>query len=503
MKRRGFLLASAGLIAGCGGGAPSIPRSAPGLKLDIAWPARTRALDAPAGALSAVVTVESVAGGGTSYPAIDRQFTAPGYTQNWTSPTPVATGIVRLVVTFYAERGGRGSVLATAAKTVVIAADGTGAGTIAVEGKVASIEVDGSASVRAGDSVTYSLAAKDAAGNALAIGIGAATFSLESGATVLSLAADGVATALAVGSASLKATLGDKTSAAFAVAITAPSGAKAILASGQTVEAGKTKQLVASVIDAAGNTVAVDPSLVSFAVTAGSDVLDVDNSGNATGKRVGQATVKYTAGEFTATATVSVTADVRVTVEPGQSVRVGESKTLVFTATDLAGNPLSLGTDGVAFALISGGSALQLSTSGAITGLAPGVGVVKATVSGVESAAESVFVGDVVTSGTGLKSIEILEGTGAAAVAGGTVTVHYTGWLLDGTKFDSSVDRGAPAQFSLNNLIEGWKEGIPGMKAGGKRLLVIPSALGYGERGSGSVPPNATLVFQIELISVP
>lgn len=503
MKRRGFLLASAGVLAGCGGGAPSIPRSAPGLKLDIAWPARTRGVDAPGGALSAVVTVESVAGGGTNYPAIDRQFTAPGYTQSWVSPTPVTTGIVRLTVKFFAERGGAGTLLATAAKTVVVAADGTGAGTIAVEGKVVGIEVSGSAGVRAGDTTTFGISAKDASGNTLAIGAGAATFYLESGASVLSLAADGTATALAVGSASLKATLGDKTSPSFAVAITAPNGARAILASGQRVALGKSQLLTASVIDASGNPVSIDPSLISFTVTAGADVLDVDKAGNATGKKIGQATVKYAAGEFNATATVAVTADAVVKVEPGQDVLVGQVKTLTFTATDLNGAPLSLGTDGVAFAAKSGADVLSVSASGEATGLKPGVATVAATVSGVESTPESVYVGDIQSFASGLKSIEILEGTGASAVTGGTVTVHYTGWLLDGTKFDSSFDRGAPATFSLNNLIEGWKEGIPGMKAGGKRLLIVPPALGYGASGSGSVPPNATLVFQIELISVP
>ena len=120
MKRRGFLLASAGVLAGCGGGAPNIPRSAPGLKLDIVWPARTRGIDAPGGALSAAVTLESVAGGGTGFPAIDREFTTPGYTQSWVSASAVPTGIVRLVVKFFSERGGRGTLLGTAAKTVVL-----------------------------------------------------------------------------------------------------------------------------------------------------------------------------------------------------------------------------------------------------------------------------------------------------------------------------------------------------------------------------------------------
>lgn len=106
---------------------------------------------------------------------------------------------------------------------------------------------------------------------------------------------------------------------------------------------------------------------------------------------------------------------------------------------------------------------------------------------------------------TGLYYVVETEGTGKQAVAGKKVKVHYTGYLLDGTKFDSSVDRGQPFEFNLgqNQVIEGWDEGIALMKEGGKAKLIIPSKLGYGMRGAGgSIPANATLVFEVELIEV-
>ena len=113
---------------------------------------------------------------------------------------------------------------------------------------------------------------------------------------------------------------------------------------------------------------------------------------------------------------------------------------------------------------------------------------------------------------TSLQVSDTTVGTGAAAAAGKTVSVHYTGWLYDGKaadhhgkKFDSSRDHGEPFEFRLGAgmVIRGWDQGVAGMKVGGKRTLVIPSELGYGSRGAGgAIPPNATLVFDVELLAV-
>ena len=115
-----------------------------------------------------------------------------------------------------------------------------------------------------------------------------------------------------------------------------------------------------------------------------------------------------------------------------------------------------------------------------------------------------------VTTSSGLQYVDLTVGNGDVAKAGEQVSVHYTGWLQNpdgskGRKFDSSKDRGQPFQFALGQgqVIKGWDEGVQGMKVGGVRELIIPPALGYGQQGAGGViPPNATLIFEVELLGV-
>jgi FKBP-type peptidyl-prolyl cis-trans isomerase FkpA len=113
--------------------------------------------------------------------------------------------------------------------------------------------------------------------------------------------------------------------------------------------------------------------------------------------------------------------------------------------------------------------------------------------------------GNEITTSSGLTYVDEVVGTGEVAVAGKTVTVHYTGWLENGQTFDSSVGRGQPFSFHLGvgQVIKGWDEGVQGMKVGGKRKLTVPANLAYGARGAGGViPPHATLAFAVELLGV-
>ncbi len=151
---------------------------------------------------------------------------------------------------------------------------------------------------------------------------------------------------------------------------------------------------------------------------------------------------------------------------------------------------------------------MQSSRRTIITTMFAGVAAAIASRAAAQTAAKPTA-GKSMTTASGLQIIDSKEGTGASPKSGQTCVMHYTGWLYEngqkGKKFDSSVDRNEPFEFPIGQgqVIKGWDEGVATMKVGGKRTLIIPPALGYGARGAGGViPPNATLMFDVELLGV-
>jgi peptidylprolyl isomerase len=147
--------------------------------------------------------------------------------------------------------------------------------------------------------------------------------------------------------------------------------------------------------------------------------------------------------------------------------------------------------------------------SGTIAALAASITLAAMIAAGTPAISIAQIKGNTVTTSTGLQIIDTVVGTGASPATGQTCVMHYTGWLYEngqkGKKFDSSVDRGQPFEFPIGTgrVIKGWDEGVASMKIGGKRTLIIPPELGYGPRGAGGViPPNATLMFDVELLAV-
>lgn len=156
--------------------------------------------------------------------------------------------------------------------------------------------------------------------------------------------------------------------------------------------------------------------------------------------------------------------------------------------------------------LVACGGAGDAGTPGD-TAAASGAATESGTAAAPDSACRvltSVAADSMTATGSGLRYLQVEEGEGRAAASGDTAAVHYTGCLTDGTKFDASRDRGRPIRFPLGvgKVIEGWDEGVAGMKPGGVRILRIPPQLAYGSRGGGPIPPNATLLFRVELMEV-
>jgi peptidylprolyl isomerase len=146
--------------------------------------------------------------------------------------------------------------------------------------------------------------------------------------------------------------------------------------------------------------------------------------------------------------------------------------------------------------------------AGAVLALALVLALGGALAAALPTTAMSQTAGQTTTTPLGLKMIDTKVGTGVQPTKGQTVVVDYTGWLYEngvkGQKFDSSLDRGYPFMFKLGKgeVIQGWDDGVATMKVGGKRTLIVPPAIGYGTRGAGSIPPNATLMFDVELLDV-
>lgn len=288
------------------------------------------------------------------------------------------------------------------------------------------------------------------------------------------------------------------------------------VAANQTVTVGETKDLSFSAKDGNGAVVAVSQGSATFNLTGGGDNLEVTTSGAATGKAVGTATVTATVdGKTSAAVAVNVVPNT-VVVTANQSVRVGETKDLAVTGTNLAGEAIPIPSGLVQITPIKANPTALDFISSPENGKVRGIGVtpqgspatVRATVLGKNSVdtAVTVALGEEIATGSGLKYQEIrLPSTETSPKSGKQVEVHYVGYLAsNGQKFDSSLDRGQTLKFTLDvtSLIPGFTEGVRTMKVGGERRLLIPSALGYGPLGSPpNIPPNADLIFDIQLVS--
>jgi FKBP-type peptidyl-prolyl cis-trans isomerase len=513
------------VLTGCGSGEGSttVQATAP-IRLDITWPARTRATEftpsgrasavptpapgtitAPASARSVVIALQQA-----TFPAVNRKDDLASYTESYTSPTKVRSGPNIVTVTFYADKDGKGAVVGTATKTVNLSdPGGGGAGAVLVVGKVQKVAITSPARLTVGQSATLGLTATDGNGTSVSVSAGSATFSLLSGSEAVTLTPDGQLTAKAAGVGRVQAVLDGKTSEPFEIEARAPGTATAVIATGQSVKIGETKTLEFSFTDADGNPIAYDPAQLTFDVTAGSDTATVTNTGAVTASRLGSLKLKAKIpGLESAETTVSIVpaGSFTVALPADQNIKVSETKNLTVAVKDAGGSEIALGVGAASFTIVRGGESLTISDQGVGTGVAAGYAVVRVTVAGTTSEPQIVYVGDIIANPSGLKYIEKLVGTGDVPGGSQRVTVNYTGSLLTGTIFDSSLNPGrTPFSFTLGtgSVIKGFEEGVSSMKVGGKRLLIIPSDLGYGAIGSGSsIPPNSTLLFDLELLEV-
>ncbi|MFM7319921.1 MAG: hypothetical protein ACKO5K_00160, partial [Armatimonadota bacterium] len=410
-------------LAGCGGsGLPpdaAPPRTA-NLKLDLVWGARSRGIVAPSSALSAVVRLERGAPQNDAaivFPAIDRGDAPGETTQAWTAPSASRTGSNLVRITFHAEKGGRGAIVGVASKSFLLGSDGTGAGTVSTVGKVQSVSVAAPATLKVGRSEALAFTAKDGNGTTLALTPGSAQFRVSSGQGSLAVTEDGTATGLAVGTGAVVANVDGRISEPATVGITAPDGAVAVIAAGQSVIVGESKTLVVSVTDAQGNSVPVDPASRRFDITAGADNIALANDGRLEGRKVGSATVVMRVGDTLASEPTPIvvrpsSSQVNVRIAPLQDVAVGATRTLGFTAVDADGKPLPIGEGGVTFTVVSGSDYLSLTPDGKATGRAVGVAFVTARVDQTTSPAQAVLVGTVESQASGLKTIDHTVGNG-------------------------------------------------------------------------------------------
>jgi len=273
---------------------------------------------------------------------------------------------------------------------------------------------------------------------------------------------------------------------------------------GQTIPVGDTTNLRFLARASDYTTIALSDGSVFFKLVSGATALSLEPNGLATGKATGAATIQASAdGIESENAQVNVNLGVAtVEVPAGQSVGVGENKTLTVIAKKANGGVVDIPAGGVSVVATEGKEHVTLSSNGAISGLGIGTTKVTATVSGVTSAVSDVTItiGPEIKSSTGLKYREMKLTNGTPAANGKTATVKYRGTLTDGTEFDAGT---FDFKLGAGQVVKGFDEGVVSMKVGGQRLLTIPPDLAYGENPpTDKIPVNATLVFDVTLIAI-